>query len=318
MRFVNISGFQIHNLHYYQLGKAFYRVLHMDNSNHINDKFSIDELLHRSWKHKDSKEFFKFFDFIASFQHYSRYNTMLVYLQNEAVTFFGGTSFWRNKFKRTIKQDARPYVILAPMGPVMMVYDVMETEGEDTPDEFLKKGLGRKPFEVAGKIGNGVLENVIGIATNYGVKIIFKEQFYFKGGHVTTIFAGILEIVLNSNSTKEERFSVLIHELAHLFLGHTGHKEFQIPNSDKKIKLMQRKLTRTAEELEAETVSFLLCKKIGLETRAAEYIAGYIKSEDDLINFSYETVIKTADKIEDLFLTMKPPTNKKPIQATLF
>src|SRR4051794_7882086 len=104
----------------------------MQMPNHIAAKFTIDELLHRSWKHKNSESFFKFFDFIASFHHYSRFNTMLIYLQNDAVTFFGGTSFWKKKFNRTIKENARPYVILAPMAPVMMVYDVMETEGIDT------------------------------------------------------------------------------------------------------------------------------------------------------------------------------------------
>lgn len=269
-------------------------------SDHIIDKFTIDELLHRSWKHKDSKEFFKFFNFIASFNHYSRFNTMLVYLQNEAVTFFGGTAFWKKRFNRTIKEDARPYVILAPMAPVMMVYDVMDTEGVDSPQKFLEEGLGRKPIEVIGKIHPAVLEKTMQKAKEYGIKIILKDQSYFKGGHITTIASGKLEIALNSNNSVEERFSVLIHELAHLFLGHTGHKE--LINSEKKIKLLQRKLTRTAEELEAETVSFLLCKKLGLETRAAEYIAGYIKNEDDLIKFSYETVIKMADKIEELFL----------------
>ena len=30
--------------------------LQMEKDNHISDKFTIDELLHRSWKHKDSKE----------------------------------------------------------------------------------------------------------------------------------------------------------------------------------------------------------------------------------------------------------------------
>ena len=219
----------------------------MEPNSNIVEKFTIDELLHRSWKHKDSKEFIKFFDFIASFHHYSRFNTMLVYLQNEAVTFFGGTAFWKKRFNRTINDDARPYVILAPMMPVMMVYDVMETEGEDSPEEFLKKGLGSKPFEVIGKLNPVILENALQIAKKYGIKIIFKDQSFFKGGHITTIFSGKLEIALNLNSTTEERFSALIHELAHLFLGHTGHKELSIENSDKKIKLMDRKLSRTAE-----------------------------------------------------------------------
>lgn len=277
----------------------------MEDKNYIADKFTIDELLHRSWKHKGSKEFYKFFNFIAGFHHYSRFNTMLVYLQNEAVTFFGGVSFWKKKFNRTIKEDARPYVILAPMAPVMMVYDIMETEGELSPQEFLEKGLGRNPFEVKGKINPEIFENAVLVAKSYGIKVIHKEQSYFKGGHITTIMSGKLEIVLNENSSLEAKSTVLIHELAHLFLGHTGHKEIRQASSDKTIKLLQRKITRSAEELEAETVSFLISKKLGLETRAAEYIATYIKSQDDLIKFSYESVIKMADKIEDLFFSQK-------------
>ncbi|MGB4849809.1 MAG: hypothetical protein WBP41_17925, partial [Saprospiraceae bacterium] len=57
-----------------------------------------------------------------------------------------------------------------------------------------------------------------------------------------------------------------------------------------------------AQELEAETISFLICKKLGLETKAAEYLAGYIKSDKDLEEFSHELVIKSADKIEEIFL----------------
>jgi hypothetical protein len=91
-------------------------------------------------------------------------------MQNDAVTFFGGTSFWKKKFKRTIKEDARAYVILAPMGPVMLVYDVMDTEGQETPEEFLKKGLGRKPFEVIGTIDPKMLDKTIQIASDYGIK----------------------------------------------------------------------------------------------------------------------------------------------------
>ncbi len=71
------------------------------------------------------------------------------------------------------------------------------------------------------------------------------------------------------------------------------------------------------EVLEAETVSFLLCKNLGLETRAAEYIAAYIKNEDDLIKFSYESVVKMADKIEEILLKQNVKSDV-PIQQSLF
>lgn len=273
-----------------------------EENNFANDKFTIDELLRRSWHFRNTKEFTKFFEFIASFHHYSRYNTMLVYIQNPEVTFFGGVAFWRKRFGRKIKEEARPYIILAPNGPVMLVYDVFDTEGKETPEEFLEKGLGRKPFEVKGIIKERIFNTAINEANKWGIKISFKPLSYFNAGYITTIFKDYLEICLKEGMSKEENFAVLIHELSHLFLGHTGHKILYYQGNKKPIMLLDRKLSRTAEELEAETVSYLICKKLGLETRSAEYIAAYITSDKDLIEFSYETVIKTADKIERLFI----------------
>ena len=274
----------------------------MKSENYIENKFTIDELLKRGWRFKDSKEFVRFFDFISKFHHYSRYNTMLVYIQNSAVTFFGGVSYWKKKFNRTIKENARPYIILAPNGPVMLAYDIFDTNGRLSPEEFLEQGLGRKPFEVEGKIDRQFFYKSLTEAEKWGIDINTKPLSYFNAGYVTTIFKGHLEICLKEGMSDEENFAVFIHELAHLFLGHTGHVSLKYFNKEKPLKLINRELTRTAEELEAETVSYLICKKFGLETRAAEYIAGYITKEEDLLKFSYEIVIKTADKIEKLFL----------------
>ncbi len=269
-----------------------------DSFNH--DKLTIDELFKRSLKYQSSEEFFRFFNFIARFHHYSRFNTMLVYLQDESVTFFGGSTFWRKKFNRAVLEDARPYVILQPFSPVMLVYDIFQTEGFESPQEFLENGLGTKPFDVKGKINPHILDDAISIAQSWGIKVSFKPLSFFNAGYVTTIFKGKLEIALKKGMSYEQNLAVLIHELSHLFLGHTGHLFLRQKN--KEIKLMQRKLTRSAEELEAETISFLICKKLGLETKAAEYLAGYITCDEDLENFSHELVIKVSDKIEELFL----------------
>ena len=187
------------------------------------------------------------------------------------------------------------------------VYDIFQTEGRESPQEFLEKGLGTKPFEVKGKINPRILDDSIAIANSWGIKILYRPLSFFNPGYVTTIFKGRLEIALKEGMSYEENLAVLIHELGHLFLGHTGHLILRQTVKDpeklsKEIKLLQRKLTRTAEELEAETISFLICKKLGLETRADEYLAGYISSDSDLEQFSHELLIKTVDKIEEMFL----------------
>jgi len=43
----------------------------------------------------------------------------------------------------------------------MLAYDVFQTEGKDSPQEFLEKGLGTKPFDVSGKINPQTLEDAI-------------------------------------------------------------------------------------------------------------------------------------------------------------
>ncbi len=264
---------------------------------------AIDELMQRSLNYRDTEQFFKFFDFIRKFDHYSYYNNMLVYLQNSEVTFFGGTSYWKKKWDRVVLSDARPYVILAPKGPVMLVYDIIDTKGDLSPDEFMEKGLGRKPFEVIGKLSEKIWVKAVKHTRNYGIKLISTPLSYFKAGHVTTIYAGgQIEICLKEGTTATEKFPVLVHELAHLLLGHTGHKELTHPTNNKSIKLLDRDIPKATRELEAETVSYLVCHRLGLKTQAAEYIAGYFSHDGVFDKFSYDMVIKAADLIESRFL----------------
>ena len=88
--------------------------------------------------------------------------------------------------------------------------------------------------------------------------------------------------------------------------------------TDQRIILPERpKISGSTEELEAETVSYLISTRLRLIKRSEEYIAGYLKNMDDLMQFSYELVIKVADKIENTFLI---PIRSKivPEQKSLF
>lgn len=273
----------------------------MHQLNFINDKFDIDELLTRSIQYRSSEGFTRFFDFISRFHHYSRFNTMLVFIQNEGVTFFGSRSFWRKKFSRSVKQDAKPHIILTPKGPVSLVYDIFDTEGNLTPKQLLEKGLGRRPFRTDGTISPADYDKALQKVHNWGIRIRFEPMSYFKGGHITTIRSGELTICLNKDKSREENTAILVHELAHLFLGHTGHKQIYNSETGKNKVLPVRLLRNRMEEMEAETVSHLVCHKMDLHTNSLEYIAGYIQSEEDMEQFSYETVIRTADMIERTF-----------------
>jgi len=53
-------------------------------------------------------------------------------------------------------------------------------------------------------------------------------------------------------------------------------------------------------EFEAESVSYLVCKRFGLETASEEYLAGYVRSEMEVPSISLECVMKAAGLIEKM------------------
>jgi hypothetical protein len=227
---------------------------------------------------------------------------MLVYIQNPAVTFFGSESYWRKNFDRKVNEDARALIILAPKHPVLLAYDIYDTAGRESPQKLLERGVGMKLFEVKGSLKRDYLRRVIDRASSWGINVVFKPLSFFNAGYINTAHRKKMEICLKEGMTQEENFSVLVHELAHLLLGHTGHKEIVNLNSGRNMLIHVRKLERNIEELEAESVSYLITYKLKLETRSAEYMAGYIKHDYELKFLSYESIIRTADNIEKMFL----------------
>ncbi len=73
------------------------------------------------------------------------------------------------------------------------------------------------------------------------------------------------------------------------------------------MRLVKRSLGQKQQELEAETVSFLVCRHLGLRTQSLEYLAGYL-TQEEWQSFSYETVIKVADRL--LGLVSAPKSEK--------
>jgi hypothetical protein len=92
---------------------------------------SIDSLLRQSSVYRDSVQFREMVVFMAKFKAYAPYNNMLVRIQNPTCSFYATERDWRDRFKRGLKEDAHPMLILAPMHPVMLVYALDQTEGPD-------------------------------------------------------------------------------------------------------------------------------------------------------------------------------------------
>ena len=68
----------------------------------------------------------------------------------------------------------------------------------------------------------------------------------------------------------EARYGTLVHELAHLYCGHLG-----TPNG--RWWPDRQNLSLAVREFEAESVNYLVCTRLGIDTASDEYLAGYVR-----------------------------------------
>jgi hypothetical protein len=241
---------------------------------------------------------------------YSPFNAMLVHTQMPGARFVATPKRWWERYKRTIHPGARPITILQPKGPVLFVFDVSDTTpSRDAPE--LPESV-TNPFAIHRGKENGELDKTIENAKRDGVRVHLREfgsqhagqiqpantrdvfrlperpSFKEKRETVPVRF----ELLLNSHQSREEQYATLVHELGHLYCGHLGS-----PNQ-KHWPDRRRGLDRQVVECEAESISYLVCIRLGIETPSAEYLADYLGEGGKMPPISLETVIKMAGLIQ--------------------
>jgi len=277
---------------------------------------ALDELFSQVKQYKSSKSYEELIRFVSRFPFYSPYNAMLVHLQMSGAKFVAPAHRWISDYGRFIKPNARPLVILQPMGPVMFVFDVSETE--PGPDAKPLPPEVEKPFEArGGKVGYS-LEQTIDNAKRDGIRITLASEGSQSAGSIREVpsklsnqfllfqtgrdqrgdpvYASIpvrYDLVVNKQLSREAQYATVIHELAHLYCGHMG-----TPNT--KWWPNRSGLLHVVEEIEAESIAFLICKRLGIDIPSGEYLSGYFKSNDEAPNISIDCVLKASGLIEQM------------------
>jgi len=247
--------------------------------------------------------------FVARFTNYAPINAFLIYTQRPTATFIASRSRWLRQFGRRLKASARPIVILAPMSPVAFVYDLEDTDGKRIPEYY------DEPYKVTGNLATAKWNNTFLHCIEVdNFRVIYTEKSRLNAACVSKRRGDDYLIEINKDFEDERyKYSFLVHELAHIYCGHLGADE---PREKKKQRWSDRRhLTRNQWEIEAETVSYLVCTRCGLETKAMEYVAGYLKNaEEDLSKISIKIILDAARTIED----MAGYQSKNSLQGSLF
>lgn len=253
---------------------------------------TIDALLRQTKVYQHSIQFREMVAFMASFRDYAPYNNMLVRLQNPTCSFYATERDWTDRFKRSLKEDAHPMLILAPMHPVMLVYALDQTEGPEALPEELNKF---SHFE--GQWTRDWLHRTVRNAEVHDrIRVDFKTLSSTNSGFATLARGAgewKMRIVIHAELDEPSQYGVLCHELAHVYLGHLGTDDDHWWPS-------RTDLDGRALEIEAEATAFIVTTRCGLTGSSAAYVSRYLDARPLPPSVSLDHVAKVASRIEQM------------------
>lgn len=235
----------------------------------------------------ESEKYKEFLHTMSKFHNYSLNNTMLIAMQKPDATLVAGYTAWQHDHDRHVMKGEKGIRIFAPapykikeerdkIDPVtnkpvldennspvkevvevkipafklVSVFDVSQTQGKELPtlgvDELLGDVEDYVHFFDALKRSCPVPVEFEKIAS--GAKGYYHQEE--------------CRIAINEGMSEVQNVKTLVHEMAH-------QKLHAVENMDKELNL-----TRSAKEVEAESIAYVICQHYGIDT--AEYSFGYL------------------------------------------
>lgn len=243
---------------------------------------------------------------LSKFHKYSYGNVMLILMQCPHASMVAGFQTWKKEFQRSVKKGERGIRVLAPC-PVrrklenpsdetedvyipyfkqVTVFDISQTEGKELPAQIVT--------ELAGDVNE--YENLFNRLVEYsGLPVTFEP---LPEGYKGSFYREEQRIALFPGMSQSQTIKTLVHEIAHSKLHNDGEKR-----------------DRSAKEVEAESVAYVVCSHLGIDTSdySFGYVAGWSKDKAlPELKSSLEVIRATAAGMIDAIAPQKEPPEKKP------
>ena len=247
----------------------------------------IDQLISETKLYSRQADLKQLFDFTSKLRHIAPFNTMLLHVQKPGLSFAATAKDWRKRFGVEPKPYARPLLILRNFGPVEFVFDVLDVEPELPEHAYAFPTYGDVPF--------GWIDNAVVKLRSNRIYTEAVDQGDYRAGHVrmTENYGdptqkNKFELVINANHPEPIKFVTLMHELAHIYLGHCGE--------DMKRGIKARTFVdRDLREVEAESVAYVIAKRSGITPKSERYLDSYRGALDQL---DIHSILQVSGQIE--------------------
>ena len=266
----------------------------------------------------DMEKYRNYLRTMSRFHNYSLNNQALIHLQRPDATFVAGYNRWRDKFSRHVLRGEKGITIIAPTPYKKKIEQekldpdtklpILDADGKIvTEEKEIEIPMFRpvKVFDYAQTDGKPLPERVASPVANLTGSVENYEAFMEALRRSSPVPVEVKplsadmdgyfspksqSITLREGMSEVQTVSAAVHEIAHAKLHNYGLQQA----AERKAK------SRNAEEVEAESISFMVCAYFGIETGANSfgYVATWSKNAE-LPEFraSLDTISKTANGI---------------------
>lgn len=266
----------------------------------------------------DMEKYRNYLRTMSRFHNYSLNNQALIHLQRPDATLVAGYNRWRDKFSRHVLRGEKGITIIAPTPYKKKIEQekldpdtklpILDADGKIvTEEKEIEIPMFRpvKVFDYAQTDGKPLPErvaspvaNLTGSVENYEAFMEALRRSSPVPVEVKPMSADVdgyfspksQSITLREGMSEVQTVSAAVHEIAHAKLHNYGLQQTE----------ERRHKSRNTEEVEAESISFMVCAYFGIETGANSF--GYVATwsqNAELPEFraSLDTISKTANGI---------------------
>ena len=259
-----------------------------------------------------SESYAQYLQTMSRFHHYSVNNQVLIHMQKPDATLVAGFNKWKNQFGRNVIKGEHGIKIIAPT-PVKKKIEqekldpdtqlpMLDADGKIITEEKTIQIPMYKPvtvFDVSQTEGRPLPQLAHDLSGNVANYDVFMEalrrsspvpiSIEVMGGGMDGYFdLEHQDIAIRKGMSEVQTVSAVIHEMAHALL-HNRTKDTEEKTPE---------LSRSTEEVQAESISYAVCAYYGIATgdNSFGYIASWSKDKTlPELRESLEVISKTAD-----------------------
>ena len=259
-----------------------------------------------------SESYAQYLQTMSRFHHYSVNNQVLIHMQKPDATLVAGFNKWKNQFGRNVIKGEHGIKIIAPtpfkkkieqekLDPDTQL-PMLDADGKIITEEKTIQIPMYKPvtvFDVSQTEGRPLPQLAHDLSGNVANYDVFMEalrrsspvpiSMEVMGGGMDGYFdLEHQDIAIRKGMSEVQTVSAVIHEMAHALL-HNRTKDTEEKTPE---------LSRSTEEVQAESISYAVCAYYGIATgdNSFGYIASWSKDKTlPELRESLEVISKTAD-----------------------